>query len=52
MEKRGVIQRGTTPDVERRLKEKRGTAGTDAKRLDDDVTKRLADAAAQKQKKD
>lgn len=51
--KTGEVKPGTTPDTERKVKEK--TAGADADpsvvrrqavQLDDDVTKRLADAAS------
>jgi hypothetical protein len=50
-EKTGEVKPGVTPDTEEKVKEK--TAGADpsvlhdqTERLDDDVTKRLADAAS------
>lgn len=50
MEKRGIISRETTPDVEGVLPKKPGekAAGTVEQRLDNDLTRRLADAAQKK----
>ena len=48
MEKQGVVKPGLTPDTEHRLTkpgEKQAGAQEQVKRLDDDVTKRLAQAA-------
>jgi hypothetical protein len=48
MEKQGVVKPGLTRDVEHRLPgpgEKQGSAEDKTRRLDDDVTKRLADKA-------
>ncbi len=49
MEKRGVVEPGRTRDTEARPGEKQAVAGNQKQRtesLDDDFTKRAADAAA------
>ena len=50
MEKRGVVQPGVTKDTEERIVpgEKKADAVSQTQRLDDDVTKRLADEAAER----
>ena len=60
MEKRGVVQEGITPDVEGVLDEKKGKCGSGcccsreksaedtAAKLDNDVMRRLSDAAERK----
>lgn len=49
MEKHGAIRPGSTPDVERKLgKEKQSGDKAQTRALDDDVTKRLSDAAAKR----
>ena len=48
MEKQAVIKPGVTPDTDHRLPvgEKTASTADQTKQLDDDSTKRLADAAA------
>lgn len=51
MEKRGVVETGRTPDTESQSGEKRASTPKPVEQLDDDFTKRAADAAAAKLRK-
>lgn len=48
MEKRGVVEPGRTPDIEQKIPGEKTaqTKKSETDRLDDDFTKRAADAAA------
>ena len=52
MEKRGVVKPGVTPDVDEKLPREKVASGAGRKQqtqqLDDDLTKRAADKAAEK----